>query len=110
MSIVVMKGDKISRHPCNTSLAKQLFSFPRSKRFKDQKSEDYRDAVYDVLHEYPKCTSKNPEALFGMPRPELFSNKGTASVSRISTIAKELNCLSGKREKSTVGHERAQSA
>lgn len=33
MSIIVSKGDQISKSPLNHSKSKQMFSFPRAERF-----------------------------------------------------------------------------
>jgi hypothetical protein len=47
MSIVIVTGDKISKNPLNTSKSKQLYSFPKSERFRDTKV-NLCDKFYDV--------------------------------------------------------------
>lgn len=38
MSIIVASGDAISKSPINTSQSKQMFSFPKAKRFAEAKN------------------------------------------------------------------------
>jgi hypothetical protein len=36
MSIIIANGEKISKSPLNTSISKQMYSFPKSQRFKNE--------------------------------------------------------------------------
>jgi hypothetical protein len=35
MSIIIASGEQISKSPLNTSKSKQLFSFPKTERFRE---------------------------------------------------------------------------
>ena len=41
MSIILVSGDKITKHQLNNSPAKQSFSFPKANRFLKHKSKKY---------------------------------------------------------------------
>ena len=47
MSIIIAAGEQISRSPLNTSSAHQMYSFPKSERFKSY-SKTYCDKFYDL--------------------------------------------------------------
>ena len=77
MSVVICKGEEISRHLANNSLAKQLYSFPKASRFNQTYSrEPYKNADYNLCRDLLR--TKNFAKLattFGVDRPDLFFDK-----------------------------------
>ena len=79
MSIVVSNAQGINNHPANSSPAKQLFSFPRTRRFREPKQ--YNQALcYDPAPTFKvKRHTEHVKTTFGITRPALFYSKEQAA-------------------------------
>ena len=76
MSLNITSSAEIHRHQTNTSPAKALFSFPKSERFRRQKS--YTNAMcYEVNSSLNvrKSGRTLEKTTFGIQRPQLFFDK-----------------------------------
>lgn len=79
MSIVVSNAQGINGHPANSSPSKQLFSFPRTRRFREPRQ--YNKALcYDPAPTFKvKRHTEHVKTTFGINRPTLFYSKEQAA-------------------------------
>lgn len=77
MSVVISKGSAICRDPNNCSPSKQLFSFPKSKRFDSDYVPPINQQVsYNIKRDFFKRQySIKGQTSFGVDRPDLFYSK-----------------------------------
>ncbi len=74
MSITVTNCRQINGDPCNSSSAKQLFSFKNERRFRTPAAYNKR-LCYDTGGHMGIPRHKHVQTSFGIARPELFSQK-----------------------------------
>jgi hypothetical protein len=70
MSVIIAKGELISKSPMNTSTSKQMYSFPKTPRFFHLKSSSC-----DKLYNLPEVRSKR-EASIGYAIKSDFTKGG----------------------------------
>ena len=72
MLTCVTNQDQISQNPSNTSLAKQLYTFPKGPRFVHYTKGYNREVSYEAPTQFKKPKNFGKSLGFGVARPELF--------------------------------------
>ncbi len=85
MLITVLQGQAISNHPLNTSHAKQMYSFPKSPRFKELNKSNSATFIYNL----PSSISQR-KAFIGYGNKSDFT-KYQKSIDHIYNIVREFD-------------------
>lgn len=83
MSVIISDCYKISNSPINTSKTKQLYSFSKDQRFKNNIKAQYYNQRCDKFYELPSTKTKI-FTTFGYGHRDIFKNK--------SLIIREYSC------------------
>jgi len=101
MSITLSTAQQISNSQLNTSKSKQLYSFPKSKRFNDLKKP-----ICDQIYEIPSSISKRKAAFGYGTKSDFTKGKNTGPAPGHYEIMNQFDNNLGKRKGWFFGESR----
>ena len=80
MSVIIAQGESISKSPLNTSTSKQMYSFPKTKRFMNFKSSSC-----DHFYNLPDIRSKREAGIGIGPKSDFTKTKNSVPYYNLPT-------------------------